>query len=174
MSKLLFLLATCVFAQNAWQEHTDLDGRFKVFLPGNFTQKTDTIKTEIGQLVYHTSFLQSESAEAENLFYMVSYCDYPSNVVFADSTGLTEEFFQATIEAAVESVDGTLAYSSDIKLDTHPGKQWRIDYLDGKAIIKNRAYLVRNRFYSIQTIAWKEKSLNTDGNRFLDSFKLIE
>ena len=151
-----------------------MEGRFKILLPGSFTEKIDSVKTDVGHLVYHTFFLQNEEESAENLFYMVSYCDYPPSVVFADSTGLVEDFFKNTIEAAAETVKGEVAYSADIQLDTHPGKQWRIDYLDGKAVIKTRAYLVGSRFYSMQTIAWKVKSLNADGTRFFDSFKLLQ
>ena len=173
MNSILFLISTAIFAQANWQEHSSTEGRFRVLLPGVFTEKTDSIDTEVGQLVYHTLYLQNEDAAAENLFYMVSYCDYPSSVAFADSIGLTEEFFQTTMDAAAETMQGRIVYSSDLKLNDHPGKQWRIDYLEGKAVIKNRAYLVGSRFYSLQTIAWKEKSLNADGTKFFDSFKLL-
>ncbi len=171
---MLFLISTVLFAQDAWQVHTNAAGRFSIQLPGSFTEKVDSVKTEIGHLVYHTFFLQTDEKTADNLFYMVSYCDYPANVVFADSVGLAEELFQTTIESAAEAMQGKVAYSTDIRLDKYPGKQWRIDYLDGKAVIKNRAYLVGSRFYSLQTIAFKEKSLNNDGTKFFDSFKLLE
>jgi hypothetical protein len=171
MNPILFLLSTAFFTQNHWQLYTSPDGRFQIEVPGSFTEKTDSVKTDVGDLVYHTFFLQTDST-AENLFYMVSYCDYPASVVFADSTGLAEDFFKETIEAATETVKGELTYSADIQLDTHPGKTWRIDYLGGKAVIKNRAYLVGNRYYALQTIAWKDKSLNADGTKFFDSFKL--
>ena len=174
MRFLLFLLPSVVFAQEAsWQEHTNAEGRFRISLPGSFTEKVDSLETEVGHLVYHTFFLQTDEKTADNLFYMVSYCDYPASVVFADSVGLAEELFQTTIESAAEAMKGSVAYSSDIQLDKYPGKQWRIDYLDGKAVIKNRAYLVGNRFYSLQTISFKEKSLNSDGTKFFDSFRLL-
>ena len=172
MNSILFLLSTAFFAQNTWQVYTSRDGRFQIEVPGSFTEKTDSVKTDVGNLVYHTFFLQTDST-AENLFYMVSYCDYPASVVFADSTGLAADFFKETIEAATETVKGELTYSSDIQLDTHPGKTWRIDYLGGKAVIKNRAYLVGSRYYALQTIAWKDKSLNAEGTKFFDSFRLV-
>ncbi len=173
MNSILFLLSTAFFIQNTWQVYTSPDGRFQIQVPGSFTEKTDSVKTDVGDLVYHTFFLQTADSTAENLFYMVSYCDYPPSVVFADSTGLAEEFFKTTIEAAAETMKGEVAYSADIQLDTHPGKQWRIDYLGGKAVVKNRAYLVGSRYYALQTISWKEKSLNAEGTKFFDSFKLL-
>ncbi|MCC6722984.1 MAG: hypothetical protein IT258_00645 [Saprospiraceae bacterium] len=173
MHFILFLISTLPFSQDAWTEQTNQAGRFRILLPGNFTEKIDSVKTEVGPLVYHTFFLQNNDQGAENLFYMVSYCDYPASVVFADSVGLAEEIFTATIESATEAVKGALVYSSDIQMDKYPGKQWRIDYMEGKVVIKNRAYLVGNRFYSLQTIAYKEKSLNADGTKFFDSFRLL-
>lgn len=172
MNSILFLISTAFFLQNNWELYNSPDGHFQVQIPGSFTEKTDTLKTDVGDLVYHTYFLQTDST-AENLFYMASYCDYPASVVFADSTGLAEDFFKETIEAAAETVKGELAYSADIQLDKYPGKTWRIDYLGGKAVIKNRAYLVGSRYYALQTIAWKDKSLNNDGTKFFDSFKLL-
>lgn len=172
MHSILFLISTAFIFQNTWEVFNGPDGRFQVQVPGHFTGKTDTLKTDVGDLVYHTFFLQTDST-AENLFYMVSYCDYPASVVFADSTGLAEDFFKETMEAAAETVKGELAYSDDIQLDKYPGKTWRIDYLGGKAVIKNRAYLVGSRYYALQTISWKNKSLNSDGTKFFDSFRLI-
>ncbi len=173
VSTILLLISSLVFSQTLWQLQTNLDGRFSILLPGSFTEKTDTVKTDVGQLVYHTFFLQTDEKTADNLFYMVSYCDYPASVVFADSADLVKQFFETTMESAVETVHGELAYSADIQLDKYPGKTWRIDYLEGKAVIKNRAYLVGNRYYALQTISWKEKSLNTDGTHFFDSFRLL-
>lgn len=173
MSTILLLVSSLVFSQTQWQLQTNLDGRFSIQLPGSFTEKTDTVKTEVGQLVYHTFFLQTDEKTDDNLFYMVSYCDYPASVAFADSVDLVKEFFQTTLESAVETVHGELAYSADIQLEKYPGMTWRIDYLEGKVVIKNRAYLVGSRYYSLQTISWKEKSMNSAGTQFFDSFRLL-
>ncbi len=172
--KLTVLLSlTFLFYQNAWEEFTSPDGRFRVVAPGHFSVKTDTINTGLGDLAYHTFYIQTKDRQAENLFYMVSYCDYPQDVVFVDSTELVEEFFQATIEAATQSVKGVLRYATDIKLGENPGKFWRIDYLDDKAVIKTKAFLVGRRYYSVQTIAYKEKNINASADRFFDSFLIF-
>jgi hypothetical protein len=131
------------------------------------------LKTEIGTLTYHTFFIQSREKEAENLYYMVSYCDYPEGVIFTDSTELVLEFFQATLETAVQSVNGKLMWATDVQLGPYPGKFWRIDYLDGKAIIKTKAYLAGRRYYSLQTISYREKNINASADRFFDSFLIL-
>ena len=173
MRILLFCFASLFFFQTPWEENTNLEGRFQIIAPGKFEEKTDTLATGVGGLVYHTFFHQYISENDENEVYMVSYCDYPEGLVFTYSIGLTEDFFQTTMQAASESVKGEILYETDIQLDEYPGKFWRIDYLDGGATIKTKAYLVKNRYYAVQVIAFHKNSINEITDRFFNSFKLL-
>ena len=156
-----------------WKELKSYEGNFRILCPGEMEVKVDSMITGIGQLAYHTFYFQDDNT-AENLLYMLSYCDYPEYTVHSDSTELHQEFFKATLESAVNSVNGVLLYSDDMDFRGYPGKVWRIDYLNGMAVIKTRAYLIGNRYYSLQTITLKERSLNTASDKFLDSFRLLE
>jgi hypothetical protein len=162
-----------IYYFSAPQEFTSLEGRFRIVVPGELTEKVDSVETKVGKIAYHTFFLQTQEKDADNLFYMVSYCDYPEGIVFADSLGLVAEFFQSTMETAAESVNGKILYCTDIQLGNYPGKYWRIDYLDGKVVIKTKAYLAGNRFYSVQTISYQEKNINATGDQFFDSFRIL-
>lgn len=173
--KYLFLLSILgIFSQSTWEEFVSLDGKFKVWAPAALTEKIDSVQTDVGTLAYHTFFHQTNyQDETDNIIYMVSFCDYPEGIIFADSTGLATEFFDETMTAAAETVGGEILYSTDIQLKENLGKQWRIDYLDGNAFIKTKAYLVENRYYSIQVISTKKQSLSSQTNQFLDSFELL-
>lgn len=160
--------------QTDWEEFKSNDGNFRVLTPAPLEQKVDTMETGIGELTYHTFFHQSPMNDAENVFYMVSYCDYPEGTVHSDSTEMLADFFAATMDAAVESVDGELVYSDDVEIGAYPGKFWRIHYLQGGAVIKTKAFLVKNRYYAVQTIMFREMSLNPKSDRFMDSFSLLE
>ncbi len=173
MKILLLLTFVNFFIQDQWEERVDLNGRFKIFSPGILDEKIDTIKTELGPLVYHTFFYQTNEKETDKQIFMVSYCDYPKGIIFADSIGLTDDFFQNSMDVAAESVEGEVRYSSDIQLDSYPGKLWRIDYLNGDAVIKTKAYLVDNRYYAVQTISFYDKNINSSTDRFFDSFRLL-
>lgn len=173
MKTITLLLFSSLFYFTQTKEFTSLEGRFRILVPGELTEKVDSVETEVGKVAYHTFFLQTEEKDADNLFYMVCYCDYPEGIIFADSVGLVEEFFESTMESAAESVHGKILYSSDIQLGKYPGKYWRIDYLDGKAVIKTKAYLAGNRFYSVQTISYQEKNINAAGDQFFDSFRIF-
>ncbi len=173
MKTFVFLLLPSLLYFSQTKEFTSVEGRFRIIVPGDLTEKLDSVETKIGKMAYHTFFLQTQEKDADNLFYMVSYCDYPAGIIFTDSVGLVEEFFQSTMETATESVNGKILYSSDIQLGKYPGKYWRIDYLDGKAVIKTKAYLAGNRFYSVQTISYQEKNINAAGDQFFDSFRIF-
>lgn len=172
---LLFFSSSQLAAQQSWQETSSYEGRFRVLAPGPMLQKVDSIETPVGKLAYHVFFQEPEAKDsADNLIYMVSYCDYPAFTLHSDSTELLEEFFETTIESAVESVGGELAYSSERPYREYPGRIWRIDYLEGQAVIKTRALVAGNRYYALQTATLRSRSLNTASERFMDSFRLLE
>lgn len=160
--------------EKIWEETVSYAGRFQVKTPGFMVEKTDTIKTKLGALTYHTFFYQSPDKKADNLFYMVSYVDYPEGSMHMDSVDLLGEFFEASAEEAAFSITGDLVYSQPQDWNGYPGQAWRVDYLKGAAIIKTRAFLVENRYYNIQTIMLRENSLNPSSKKFFDSFYLLD
>lgn len=166
--------ATPKVEDGPWEEMVSHPGRFGLWTPGFMIEKTDTMKTQLGEMAYHTFFFQSPVKTSDNLFYMVSYCDYPEGSVHADSTELLEEFFDVTVKEAAFSISGDLVYSNPWDWNGYPGRIWRVDYLKGEAIIKTRAFLVENRYYTLQTIMLKDKSLNPSSKRFFDSFYLLD
>lgn len=161
-------------SRRVWAEAVLEEAGCRVLAPGPLTEKVDTIGTAIGPIVYHTFFYRSEGEGPENFVYMLSYCDYPEGSVHSDSTQLLNEFFQTTIEAAAASVDGEIIYVDEVFQQDYPGRFWRINYRDDQAVIRTKAYIVKNRYYAIQTIMHRERSLNPASDRFLDSFRLLE
>ncbi len=158
-----------------WIEYKSYEGKFTIQVPGGEMQEeVNVVKTYIGEITYHSFIYKTTSKDADNLVYLVSYCDYPKGTIHSDSLQLVEEFFDATVETAVKSVDGELLYVSDVSTKGFPGKHWRVDYKQGQGVIKTKSFLVQNRYYSIQTIMLKEKSLNASTERFMDSFRFFE
>ena len=174
---LIFVLVSAIlmgFTFQDWQEYKSFEGKFRVLVPAEMTAKVDSIQTEVGTLAYHTHLYQpSDVQEAENLIYMVSYVDYPAYSIHSDSVELIQDFFDNTVESATEAVVGKLIYAAETSMQDYPGRLWRIEYLEDRAVIKTRAFLVENRYYAIQTICLKEKALNTASDTFFDSFKIF-
>lgn len=181
--RLLFLLvALCstigLAAQptpNLWRTYKSNEGGFEILSPGIMSSKTDSVETAVGKLAYHTHFYQPrpDDATAENMMYMVSYCDYPEGSLHQDSTQLLAAFFDATMESAALSIDGKLMYNSPRDYLDYPGHFWRIDYLDGQAVIKTWGLVVDRRYYAIQTVTVKNRSRNRSSDNFLDSFRIL-
>lgn len=169
----LFLTSTSLWSQPHWEEFIDVDGRFSVRSPAALTAASDTVETAVGTLVYHTFYYQAPVQKEENYFFMVSYCDYPEHSLHSDSLELLEEFFEATIESAVQAVKGILRYQTEVNLMEFPGRFWRIDFLNEQAVVKTKAFVVRSRYYAVQAISPREKSYNNPANRFLDSFRVL-
>lgn len=156
-----------------WEEIRDIDGRFAILSPAAFRKTVDTIPTQVGELVFHTYFLQSPTEEADNLIYMLSYVDYPEGSLHHDSTDLVLEFLQASQEEAIATVDGELLFANDETLQGYPGRFWRIDYLDGEASIRTKTYVVGRRYYQVQTVSKTNSGLNDSSGRYLGSLRFF-
>lgn len=172
----LFLPLFSVAQSDTWDEFKAFEGRFRVLAPAALKQAVDTVDTPVGALTYYTYYYQppEEEKSAENLMYMVSYCDYPEGSIHADSTELLASFFETTMESGAFSINGELVYHTERNLGEAKGTYWRIDYLKGDAVLKTWALVDENRFYSIQTATVATRSLNRSSDRFFDSFALIQ
>lgn len=158
---------------NPWKEYKSVEGKFQVLTPGDFDKAVDTVRTDLGKLAYHILVYNNTQKNAENLFYMITFCDYPPGTIHSDSTTLLKDFFEASIDQAASSVKGEVMYQSDVSLQGYPGKVWRINYLRDQAVIKTKAFMVGNRFYTIQTVTLKDMAMNAASERFFDSFLIF-
>lgn len=155
-----------------WKTYKDFNGRFSVEIPCETMNETQqTIPTPIGNIDYHSFVCTPQDANAENKLYLVSYTEYPEGTIHPDSTDLIKTLYQETIQSATKSVNGTLTYETDINHKGVNGKFWRIDYNKGKAVMKSRAFIIKNRFYIIQVATIKARSRNVEADKFLDSLK---
>lgn len=66
----------------------------------------------VGVLIYYIYYYQLLVGEklAENLMYMVSYCDYLEGSLYVDSMELFVEFFEMIWEFGVFFINGDLIY----------------------------------------------------------------
>ncbi|MFZ4560855.1 MAG: hypothetical protein ACOYOD_11725 [Saprospiraceae bacterium] len=154
---------------SAWAPFTSVEGRFEVLTPAPMRARADSAQTPIGTLVYHTFICR----EGLDMTYLVSYCDYPAGSVHSDSLDLLREFFTATLEQALSGVEGgELVYAEDISILGFPGKSWRINAPAKRSVLRTRAFVAANRFYSLQTVMSKGQSLNPNSQRFMESFRI--
>lgn len=159
--------------QQNWEEHNDYDGRFRIFLPAEWDHRVDSVTTAVGDLAYHTYWLQTPTDTADNVMYMLSYVDYPEGALHHDSIELVTEFLDASQEEAEKRMRGDLLFATPKERNGYPGRYWRIDYLDGQASVRTQAFIASNRYYALQTVSKSNRGVNSSTDRFFDSLVLF-
>lgn len=159
-----------------WVEHNDLDGRFRLRSPAEFTHHVDSIETAVGVQAYHTFHLQAPDMDrAENVIYALSYVDYPQGSLHHDSLELVTEFLLGTEEEAGAAVGGKTVYAADKLISGYPARQWRIDYPSrgGVASARTLAIVAGNRYYEVKVFSRSDKGINESADKFFDSLRIF-
>lgn len=171
---LFFFLFSSFTLFFAWKEYQSYEGRFGISLPTeDVLQKTIPIKTAIGDLEEHVYYQVPPNSDAENKFYQVTYIDYPAGTFHKDSTELRELFYQTSLESAALRLGGKVIYSDNIETQFIKGKIWRIDYNRGNSVMKTKAFLFGDRFFTVSVATQKARSRNLEMEKFLDSFHFL-
>lgn len=142
----------------------------------DFPKKPDTsfqvVKSEIGDLRMDVCMYEPVKDSDANYVYSVLTTTYPDSVINSDKKDLLEDFFRNAVDGAVKNVQGKLLTEKEISLEGYPGRECRIDFQQGLAVIKMRAFLVKNRMYIVQTITDPAKEMNPAAEQFHHSFRV--
>lgn len=169
-----FLSAFTLFSAT-WQTFRTIEGGFEIQVPATLEHTIQQINTDLGPIDFHTYYLITENEKKGHFFFQVSYYESEALEIPADSLKLIEDFFAATVEQAAISVSGQVLILDEVAYQgLYPGRFWRIHYNGGRSVLKTKAYLVGDRYYSIQVAVDADFSLDDDIDRFMDSFKLID
>jgi hypothetical protein len=162
----LFLQRDELTGEANWKEFTSEEGRFSILQPRTPTQTTETIDTPVGEIDEHAF-----TVIHGNITYLVSYSDYPRNVLTSDPQAVLDAFRNS----AITSVEGKLLSERPISIDGYLGRELEIKIADDPdtAMVRLRIYLVGNRLYYVYTLAPEERASSPNVGKFLDSFKLV-
>ena len=108
----------------------------------------------------------------DNLLYGAIDSEYPDSLVNSDKSEILPKLFRGSIDGAVRNVNGVLLSENVMNYKGFPGREVRIDYNKGQAIIKMRLLLVHNKMIILQTITETSKDGNNASLHFLNSFQL--
>ena len=145
----------------------------KMEFPGKPTKKAQKINSGAGKLKMDMySYEATDQVKDDNLVYLFNYTEYPSSQVNSSDTEALDTFFDNAINGAVGAVNGKLLSKKNTPIGKYPGREAKIDYLDGVAIITMRLYLVENKMYMLETIAETKKDPNASITKFMNSFVL--
>lgn len=154
-------------AQAQWQSFSPTEGGFSVLMPGQPTQKKQTLNTPAGDI---NTYFYTSTQDGGKINYTVSYVELPKGVEKMSPPVLLEAMASGLIGDNRVKVVSEQA----IKLGDYPGRAFKIEAPD-KALIMHRAYLVKQRIYQIavQVPQAQEKTLAGDVERFFNSFKVL-
>jgi hypothetical protein len=151
------------------QQKVSLDqANAMVVVPGSMKSFTDTIPTEVGEILYYT-YVWNDSV----FQFQLSYCEYPEGTLHSDSTELLKDFFSATIAASTEKMKGEQRYASEMVQFGFPGWFWRTDY-GPERFNKSKAFVAGRKFYKMQVTGLKKNDLDPVITRYFDSFQFID
>lgn len=170
-----YSVLSLLISLSSWQTFRSVEGGFEVDVPGKMEHNIQQIRTDMGEINYHTYYLATQNDKQGNFFFQVSYYESEALTIPSDSSELLNKFFEATVEQAATSVSGQVLILDEIRYQgRYPGRFWRIHYNDGRSVLRTKAYLVGDKFYSIQVAVDSDFSLDKDIDHFIDSFKLID
>src|ERR1044071_8793017 len=145
------MLPLLSFTQH-WSTFTYEEHGYSMKFPGKPEVSTESINTEIGQLIINFFTYDPDTAKEPNIVYMALVTVYPESKISSDKTDIVPQIFRNAIDGGVSNVKGTLVSEENITLKGYPGRKFKMTYSEGANVITAKAYLVKNRMYMMQTI----------------------
>lgn len=145
---------------------------YSVEFPKMPDTSTQVVKSAIGDLKLNISMVDASKGGDDNLVYMTITSEYPDSLINSGKTAILPAFFRNSIDGAVKNVQGKLLSEKNIEIEGFPGREVRVDYQQGAAIIKMDFYLVHNEMIILQTITVPAKENNASESKFYHSLRL--
>lgn len=168
------IISTGYMIASDWFLIKNEDQGYQIEFPKEPKKSVQTVNTEAGPVDMHINMLDLSAKENDsNLIYLSSYAQYPDTLLHSENREQLKGFFKETIEGLIGSIDGEMLNERDVKIDGYNGKEVKINFQDGMAIIRIRVYLVKNQVYMLQVVTKSENDSNESIARFMDSFDLL-
>ncbi len=151
---------------NEWKEYYLENGDFSVEFPSDPEKKIQQIPSQYG--ILDMNMLTYTDGNSN---FTASYTDYPLSSIVSVNI---DSFLNGARDGALKNTNGKLISEKVIQYKNHPGREIKFSLLDGKAMIRAKYYLVRNRLYQILVVAPPADLYNKNLQTFYDSFKLTE
>lgn len=161
-------------SQWVWTESKSMG--YKIEFPQTPEDSVQVVDSPIGKLKLNikTYEVGAQSPADENLLYLVNCTVFPDSVIKAQTASDKEGLFRKTIDGAVKNIGGKIIEEKKIELKGgYPGRELKIDFNSGNAIIFMRLYLVKNKLFLLETITQTNKAPNASITRFFNSFQLL-
>lgn len=149
-----------------WYPLTSFRGSFSVRMPARPEIEEEWVPAGNGQVKLHIYQFEDR---ALNLFYLVSYYDYPPEA----HVGQEQTFFKDLISRTVSKFNGILLLERDISTDQFKGREIEVS-VNNETTIRARFYLVGDRIYQVTLGATGQKAYSKQNEAFLRSFRILD
>lgn len=158
-----------------WVLVQNKDQGYQIEFPEEPTKNIQTVKTEAGNVDMYINMLDLSSKDQDvNLIYMSSFAQYPDSIVHSDKKQQIVAFFKETLDGLIGSIEGELLEEKEVNIGQYKGKEVKINFQDGMAVIRIRVYLVENNVYMLQVVTKTDKDNNESISKFMNSFALMD
>ena len=154
-------------ANFAWQEYNSEDASYSVMMPKQPAHMVQSQPTAVGNLQVHIMMADMDDKGA----FMVMHSDYPQEF----SKLSAEEMLDASTQGVADETQTTVLSRKNISLDGHSGRELELSMkkIKGGGRTIARVYWVGpRRLYVLIASVPASSNMDTQLNRFLDSFKL--
>ena len=145
---------------DTWVRFNSPIGRFTVMLPQNPTEKSETVRSDVGPYTTHLFSVRSVKT-----VYLVGWVDYAPGFNFG-----TQSELNANRDNFVKAIKATLVTSSNARFDGYQSLEFTAETTD--TIYRSRVYIVGRRPYQLIAGTLKGTDDSTNVTRFFDSFKI--
>jgi len=146
---------------------------YRIRFPKKPTASSREVNSNIGILTLNLNIYEvPETEKDDNYAYLFDETSYPDSLINSNKKDILDVFFKNAIAGAVKNVNGRLLSETNIEINNYPGREVRIDFRDGQAVIKTRIYLVKNIVYMTEVISDTKNQSNSSADKFLNSFEL--
>ena len=157
-----------------WEVFHSDEANFSILFPKSPKREAQNTGTEIGELEVVQYSYQPEIGDDANILYGVGYTVYPANTIDSEKLSAEEltQVLDGSVNGAVSNVKGTLLSSDEVSYKSYPGREVKVDFRNGLAVIKMKCYLVKDKMYIIQVISPVKNGVNASIDHFFNSFEI--
>lgn len=165
---------TSAFGQEpeTWYTYLNEPFGFAIDFPTAPDSMVQTVNTTAGKITMHMFQLDCSADDStNNIYYAVNYSQYPDS--FNYNMLNLDTFYRNSIKGMLANLNSELMEEKVIDFNGNEGRELRVDFQAGLAIITEKIVLIDNRYYILMVITETEKDLNPAIRRFIDSFRLL-
>ncbi|MBC7851460.1 MAG: hypothetical protein H7Y31_17080 [Chitinophagaceae bacterium] len=158
-----------------WYKYSSKEGGYEITMPKKPEEQTRSVPTAVGNLTMHMAMLQNEDEADDNLVYMTAFSQYPADKVHSDlPKEQLSKFFQGAAEGSARNMNGKVTSVTETEYKGFPGRSVvsEVTISDQSFLALQRMFLVKNKFYMLQTVAKPGTLDNANSKKFFESFNL--